>query len=435
MQAYSEIGGGDLSETVSVNSSNELPLPRLLIASVDSIFIHDVDSNRNETLLHGINTPVEIGYFIRESTLFWINELHELVMYNMQTTNKTKLMDLRKTATSLTVDWLERSLYYAQNHDVGEGSTIFKLDLNYVDRGVIEPIEIFSSGSIINKIEVSPYTKKIYWIEDLKLRSCNIDGSDVVSLFGSYIGKKRSLHDCNCPKNLNIKETYTLDHSTDTKPLLIFIDSDTNNIISSDKDGCFCNIIANHTMGAITHIKSDFGSLYWTSQGLLYAFKRNDTSIVTKDINVHDVLIFGRHVQPFPSKECLTPKQFQNITLKLKHKSSNSLTFDMPSHEISELCTEISLATVEYRIYYMQQTDNSDLLNYTNSNVSITLKKQFTVRGLKPFTNYVVSVAISNYYTDDEEVLIGPSMIFQTAVGCKFFLHNSYYILQLNNSY
>ncbi|RZC34249.1 proto-oncogene tyrosine-protein kinase ROS, partial [Asbolus verrucosus] len=423
IQAYSEVGDGDLSNTISVNSSNESPLPRLLIASKDSIFIHDIDSNKNESLLHGINTPIEIGYLIKESKLFWINQLQDLMMYNMISSNKTKIVDLKKSAKSLTVDWLERSLYYAQANDFDTGSTVFKLDLNYIDKGTVKTQKIFSTTSSISKIEVSPYTKKLYWVQKSKLMVCNTDGTEIRSFF-SENKHKRSLHAtvCNCPINANIEKTYTLDHSTNTKPLLIFIDSVTQNVISADKDGCRCNVIVNNTIGVtlpLERIKSDFGTLYWTSpQGLLFALKRNEANIVTKEVNVYDILIFGPHMQPFPPKECLSPKQHSNITVELKHKTSNSLTLIMPEHEISQMCGETSTATIEYRIYYMQENDSGDTFcSNFHCNVSVTFEKEFTIENLKPFTNYIVSVAISNYYTEDEEVVIGPSLVFQTAVG------------------
>jgi proto-oncogene tyrosine-protein kinase ROS len=420
VQAYSEIGDGDLSDTLLVNTSNESPLPRLLIASEDSIFIQDIDSNQNELLLHGINTPIEIGYSIKESKLFWIDQLQDLMVYNMISLNKTKIVDLKRGATSLTVDWLERSLYYAQNDDYDVGSNVFKLDLNYIDKGMVKTRKIFSTDSVINKIEVSPYTKKLYWVEEAKLMVCNTDGTGRRSFFSSSKHNKRSLEEfCNCPIDVNIEKTYTLDHSTKTKPLLIFIDSATQNVVSSDKDGCFCNIIANNTsvIHPLERIKSDFGTLYWTSPpGLLYALKRNETNIVTKEVDVQDILIFGPHMQPFPPKECLSPRQHTNIRVELKSKTSTSLTLKMPDHKINEMCGDTSMATIEYRIYYTQQVDDDSSYD-SQRNVSITFEKEFTIEGLKPFTNYVVSVALSNYYTDDEQIVIGHSVIFQTAVG------------------
>lgn len=416
------MGDGDLSKKICVNSSQELPLPRLLIASEDTIFIQDIDSDRNELLLHGIVTPTEIGYLIEESKLFWIDQIHDLMMFDIIKSNKTKITNLKNNVTGLTVDWLERSLYYAQSESWDSGSSVFKLDLNYIDKGIIKTSKIFFTPASISKIEVSPYTRKLYWVEKSKLMVCNTDGSDRREFFNKNKYTKRSLLDetCNCPVDVNIEKTYTLDHSTDTKPLLIFIDSDTHNVVSADKDGCSCNVIANNSVGVtfpLDHLKSDFGTLYWTnSQGILYALKKKGVNLVTKEVNGHDILIFGPHMQPFPPKECLKPQQINDIMVTFKEKTSNSLTFIMP--EICQVCRDTSMPTIEYRIYYTQKTEENTSCDLT-CNVSVTFDKEFTVHNLKPFTYYIVSVAVSNYYTKDDQVVLGPSVIFQTAVGGK----------------
>ena len=332
------------------------------------------------------------------------------MVFDMDTFNKSQIVDLKKSATSLTVDWLERSLYYVQSEN--EDSCVFKLDLNY--RGVGKTKKVFCVAGKISKVEVSPYTRKLYWVEKSKLMVCNTDGTNRREFFK----KGRSKRSCNCPVGA-IEDTYTLDHSTESKPMLIFVDSSSQNIVSADRDGCLCDVVANNSVGVtlpLERIKSDFGTLYWTSQGSLYALKKNETNAVAKKANVHDVVIFGPHVQPFPPKECLKPKQNREFRVKLKRRTSNSLTLRMP--EVRHACEHTSMPTVEYRIYYKQHDDSTscDL----GCNVSVTFEKEYTLQNLKPFTNYQVALAVSNYYMDDEQVVVGPSVAFQTAVGGIF---------------
>lgn len=142
---------------MSVNTSNELPLPMLLVASDDSIFIQDIDINKNYPLLHGINTPIEMAYILKENKLFWVNDMKELLVFDLINLNRSKIAELNGDAISLTVDWVERSLYYIQNSK--QESSVYKLNLNEADKGILKNSHVFSMPFSISKIEVSPFTR------------------------------------------------------------------------------------------------------------------------------------------------------------------------------------------------------------------------------------------------------------------------------------
>ncbi|KAJ8952660.1 hypothetical protein NQ318_020975, partial [Aromia moschata] len=353
VQAFTEIGSGAVSSPISVNSSHEWPLPTLLVASLDSIFIDDIDANQSHPLVNDITTPIELGYLMKENNLFWIN----------------------KKARTLDLYWVETS----------DG-------LRY------------------------------------KLMQSNVDGTDVRSFFSEHHHKKRDLEDpekrCTCPFIPEVSSTFTTDHSDiNIKPLLIFIDPYTQNVISTDKDGCFCNIIANHTIVSdrfpLERIKSDFGTLYWTnpSQGLLYALKRKEANLLTKAVKVSDIVIYGQHMQPYPSKECLSPKQHDNFTVTLISKTADSLHLKMPDIVIHENCFNFSMASVVYTLYYRKHNDEHLDCSDVKCDHIVTFDKDVEISGLKPFTKYVVSVTVSNYFTENSNILIGPSSVFQTAPG------------------
>lgn len=159
MQAFTAIGYGDIS-AASINTSNESPLPTLLIASSDSIFIHDIDINETYSFLHGISTPIEMGYLIKESKIFWINELHELLMFSLSNSSKySKVSDLNGDALGLSIDWIERSLYFIHTRKNVTGTTVCKLDLNLYEKGISQYNEVLVTDSIIAKLEISPFTR------------------------------------------------------------------------------------------------------------------------------------------------------------------------------------------------------------------------------------------------------------------------------------
>lgn len=160
VQAFTAIGFGDITDTVSANTSIESPLPTLLIASSDSISMQDVDIDKNYPILHGIMAPTEVSYLIKENKVFWLNEMHELLVFHLSNSTKySKILDVNGNATSLTIDWVERTLYFVQTKASLKCSVISKVDLNHIDRGVTHSIEVLRRDAIISKLEVSPFTR------------------------------------------------------------------------------------------------------------------------------------------------------------------------------------------------------------------------------------------------------------------------------------
>ncbi|KAF5278624.1 hypothetical protein FQA39_LY00666 [Lamprigera yunnana] len=432
VQAYTEIGNGELSQILVVNTSNGFPLPKLLVTSGDSIFIQDIDKNKNYPLIHGISTPIEIGYIITESKVFWINDMKELLVINLQNLNRTKICDLNGDAVGLTIDWVERSLYYIQNLEPSDGFSIIKLDLNQVEKGFLSKIKVLKRPFPISKLEVSPFTRKLYWIEvrDVEqnhLMESNTDGSNIQQFFSSRIYPKMDLEVdgslCNCPLNPTVDKVFAIDHSdTKTKPALIYIDSDANSVLSVDKDVCKCEIIAHNSVISesfpIHTLKSDFGTLYWTnsSQGVVYSLKKNDSIITSREqINARNILIYGSHMQPYPPIKCLVPMIAESVSTVLLQKTSSSLKISLPEIEKEEDCQMVSLPTIQYTIYYKQYSEGDSEECDKNCTRTITFNKVFTIDGLQPFTKYLIIVAIGNYFSENN--LITSPVAIQTSIG------------------
>lgn len=406
------------------------------MASIDSIFIDDIDANQSHPLVENIISPTEVVYLMKENSIYWINTKNELLMYNILTKNRMKIMDISGTPKGLTLDWVERSLYYVEIPKEASGSIIYKVNLNHIDKYITRNVKIFHTSSEITIIEVSPFTKKLYWIETTdraryKLMQSNIDGEEVQPFFSQRNGNRRRLEGdssfCNCPLFPEVGPSFTVDHSdAKSKPLLVFIDPYTLNVMSTDQDGCICNVVANNTVinnvFSLNHIKSDIATLYWMnpSQGLLYSFKKRDTNILSKKVEVSDIDIFGQHMQPYPPKECLSPKQSDNFTVSLNYKSANFINLRMPDPIIHENCNNYSMTSIAYTIFYKMFNNDSDCLTAEECGEKITFDRNVELGGLKPYTNYTVSVSISNHFSNTDEILVGLPSIFQTAPGGKY---------------
>lgn len=161
VQAYTDVGDGQISEVHTMNTAYTSALPILLISSNDSIYLKDIDINQNYPIFHGLSMPVQISYLHKEQKFFWINEMHEVLMLNNPSNpiKYTKIFDTNGKALSLTVDWVERSLYYVEIYDNIPGSSIIKLDLNHFEKGKYQSVAILTTEAIIYQVNVSPYTR------------------------------------------------------------------------------------------------------------------------------------------------------------------------------------------------------------------------------------------------------------------------------------
>lgn len=266
-----------------------------------------------------------------------------------------------------------------------------------------------------------------------RLMKSDTNGTNVEPFFNQDLSPPQrssgKTETCDCPWSYSLQKTFALDHSNIVqKPIVIFIDSDTYNIMSADKDGCRCSILADVSLIAdsrpIHTLKSDFKMLYWTNlrQKLLYSVEKNDNQILKKtEIVAQDVLIYGLHMHPYPSPECLVPARNKFITVSLKKRKPHFLILSMPEYNLEDDCPDVSIASVEYTVYYRKYA-KGDTLEYDESCRQIkTFNKTLKIHSLQPFSKYVFFVSISNYYADlrEDETIIGPGVVLETAPGSK----------------
>ncbi|GJQ85805.1 sev [Trypoxylus dichotomus] len=418
-----------------VNTSLETPIPILLIATQDSIHLKDFDLIREGITFTGLTTPIETAYSMAEGRLFWVNDMQELFMSSLEYGSKSKIFDVNGKVISLSMDWIERSLYYVQISGDVDGSSVHKIDLNLVEKG-LKAVQIFRTPSKIAKIEVSPFTRKLYWTESdknyqFRLMQSNTDGSNIIPFFIDHLRDSRSLdqekHFCNCPLFPTIEKTFTIDHSK-SKIKIVYVDTVLSSIVSADEHSCRCeavvNITSDHLQLILENLKSDFNRLYWstTKDDYLYMFNKRTNDLERfLQANIGDILIFGQHTQPYPPQRCLLPKFSENLTVSLEAKYSNSLTLKMPDIEADEDCSNISTATVEYKVYYMPYNSEDDLQCDETCTQTSTFDKEIKIDGLRPFSMYVFSLSVSNFYSNGiggwNQHRIGPGTVIKTAVG------------------
>lgn len=103
--------------------------------------------------------PVDMDYLLNENKIFWLNEQQEFFMSSIYGSNVTKIFTINGKGSSMSVDWVERCIYYVQSDPTELRSSIYKLDLNKVDKGVVKTELVLTIPNLIVSIKVSPFTR------------------------------------------------------------------------------------------------------------------------------------------------------------------------------------------------------------------------------------------------------------------------------------
>lgn len=337
-------------------------MPVIITTTTDSICLHDLDNNRSTALVTNINTPLKVVYLLRENKLFWINEMRELLVLH-STNNKSKLADLKGEPKGLTIDWLGRCLYVLESFNQTNGSVITKVDLNYLPTNKVVSIYVNATANI-TEIAVSPYTKKLYWNENGTVFSSDLDASNIKRIFPSD----------HCDFTIDRVESFQLNHHLAELTLTYLVTN--NHTVTSNEDGQNCS---------------------------------SDVIIPIKKF----LLMYGKQMQPYPSIQCLSPQQSTEYSAVVMKKSYDYLNLGMPEAIFGSDCPKVSIPPSIYTGTYAMLPD-------FHENTFTTFKKTFRVKGLKPFTQYRVRIAVTNYYTDVNTMKFGQPLLVKTSPGGEY---------------
>jgi len=70
-----------------------------------------------------------------------------------------QIVTLNSTGLSIAVDWIGRYIYWSEINDRIPGSTIYRLDLNQAERGLIQASKVLRRSKFIHSIVVSPFRR------------------------------------------------------------------------------------------------------------------------------------------------------------------------------------------------------------------------------------------------------------------------------------
>lgn len=420
VQAVTSAGIGNKSEILSINTKLENPIPTVLVAS-DNIFKIDLDLNEISPFL-STGSPVSfMDYIASEKRILYINENNELISF--RDSSKIKLASFNSAALSLTVDWIERIVYWSQLN--GNGSSINSLNLNKFEngQGVIE--EIFNTKNLVRSLRIVPQTKRLFWIDSENL-------SKIGKLVYLDIGRdaKMEIFNTICFNIFEVNSPLILDTSIPEDLRLIFSNSKTGFISTKIKNQEECNQLGLTYNSGMTSFVKDSARLYWIAKNEINSLNSHDKSSYSFKMNsTRPKQLLTFYNQKYPNKKCLkVPKHFENNKIPtIINISSNYMEFKMPGMKIRAGCNLKPPGikyTIRYRVYKEQNGDTE--LTYIFKNVIHSFDEIIRVDGLIPFTTYQFFVGFTNYYEEKMgfKTEYGSEIINKTAPGGELFFSN-----------
>lgn len=414
VQAYSEVGFGEKTSPLAVHTNDEKPIPLILASFDEGVWKMDMDLQTRDLVVHTGSAVRLLASIDYEEKLFWMDENNNLIMFDKS--HKHKLATISNEVLALTVDWIERILYWSQQQQQHKGSVVYALDLNSVESRSTDPKLVLGRSGVINGLTISPKDRILYWVETT--------GSDQ----NNGILMTRSLDDATIKPFFDdvtqkIYKTIALDTSSDNTVNIIWRDNN-NQLFATDvrnKKSLILDIIYDDGK---RNLAKDSGRLYWTENNKIHAYSvyaSNHHEYVMDAQKVHRLYAFFH--QNYLEKECMTPLQrYSGIKYipKLIEGNERSLVIRLPETEVNSNCNGRKPPGIRYTILY-GRAGNGSVRNCTFADCKILKSSNDVERiaGLKPFVRYKFQIGVNNYYGEkmNSQMIFGPINIFTTSIG------------------
>lgn len=294
-------------------------------------------------------------------------------------------------------------------------------------------MQLGKSNSTVSSLLSYPFLSRLYWMEELDNGShmfyYDILNNTVHHILGHGVVEKQMRNYCTCNvAEVELGRPLSIDLSDSKKPQLLFIRG-RDEIWASDVDGCHCwritkiPSIQGNKIGSLT---ADNTFIYWTIETkefseIWLANKESRRHFLHKRANHRlKILAFNSAAQSYPDKRCLIllPDTEKPTILAT---TNTSFTLSLPSVTPQKLCPGISQPTPTYLVFSTQMTNTC---RKSRQCLSAPQQKPLEYQGpiavlenLEPFSSYAIQVAVKNYYSDEEALLVGEGTVGTTLYG------------------
>lgn len=249
----------------------------------------------------------------------------------------------------------------------------------------------------------------------------NLNGRDIQPFFNH-------IDDCSCPYRPSVSPVMTIDSTNFQKPVMYWISLE-GHLNIADIDGCACNLIASASFNKGLPPKSltvDKMNIYWSNiaeDQIYFVNKKYPDDAEIRHFylpSVRSIKALGKSLQTYPITNCLIPDHQVSYNVEEMKKSANSITVRLPEPVPQFGCERYSLPTTLYTIYVSQCLKNDPNMCENSDRIKLqTYNKEYEIKDLKPFTNYGLKLALSNYYANLESMSLefGSGVVLQTEAG------------------
>lgn len=419
IRCYSESYLGVLSESVTLDTRVENRVPQLLVAWQEQIYKIDLDLNVNTSIINTGNQIMHMTYLEREERVFWFNENYELFSY-IPGSMKTKLLTANAKVLGLTIDWIERVLYWGELTNDGSSSIQF-LDLNRLTKERVFTGELLIVNNAIELLMISPKKRQLFWLEKSSLQSGDLE------LLYYDLDDQTSGKFYNDTTSDDICEPIT-QWMGNSEEMIIWQNEDNLKMVNIESSQCFLLVI-DEIWNKYNFVR-DSQYFYWIDKSRTILAKNENDDLFTYALDpstpdLSSVSLLAYFNQKYPSIRCLIPAQEnQNYEPVMYEATENSLTLNLPMPKFDNQCSQWSHEvryTIYYKLYDRDSSSNEEQANcgVTNCSVVYSHSLQKRIEGLKPYSLYRIQIGLNNYYGEEQQIKVelGPLVIFSTEPG------------------
>lgn len=235
---------------------------------------------------------------------------------------------------------------------------------------------------------------------------------------------------CTCPQRPALISTLTIDKTNIEKPIMYWISSD-GHLNVADIYGCVCNVVLKTSFKptTLTFLTVDKINIYWSYEmkDQIYFMKKEHSFVTDKEnaskpevrsLYLPNVRIraLGKSLQPYPTVKCLIPRQM-DYNVRRVSETANSIVVSLPEPSPERGCQRYSLPTTLYTIHVSHCSKNEP--SRCEEIRAQTYERRHEILNLKPFTEYKLKLALSNFYADllSMRPEFGASVMLKTSAG------------------
>ncbi|XP_031634836.1 proto-oncogene tyrosine-protein kinase ROS-like, partial [Contarinia nasturtii] len=406
VRAETLAGVGNYSSLISINTQNEKPIPQLFAASNDKIYVVDFDLKLHKSIVNAGSKVEHLCYIALNKEFFWTNENNELMAFSRD--GRKKLYSMNKPVLSLTVDWIERIVYWSQSESKGSSINSFNLNTQKSNR-------ILKSPHFIINLNVAPLNRQLFWIDSEshistrgKLVSLHLDDEQSLAFLDS---KNESIF---VTQQTLFLDTFTVDHEK-----VVWL-SDINQLISTDIRTRASTVVNFTYQPNMMNFNRDSARIYWTQNNITFAENQLEQAPY-KHTFFYPMKILPIFRQNYPPIRCLLPpKDFYSKEKLVVNKSTDrTLWLNLPVPKGVDSCSFVPMFW-KFRIMYAElEIEESQICSVNTCNSPETSDKLIEINNLKPFTKYQFQIGISNFYTEYLHMSLNFTrpLVFQTEIG------------------